>query len=47
MPVITTWFSFFNQKPQKFCTDGIMALPEKWQNIVDNNEEYLIWINES
>ena len=32
---------FFNQKPQKFYTDGIMALPEKWRNIVDNNGEYL------
>lgn len=33
---------FFNQKPQKFFTDGIMALPEKWRNIVDNNGAYLV-----
>ncbi|CAK9804065.1 Histone-lysine N-methyltransferase SETMAR [Anthophora plagiata] len=33
---------FFNQKPQKLFTDGIMALPEKWRNIVDNNGAYLI-----
>ena len=24
---------FFDQKPQKFYRDGIMALPQKWQNI--------------
>ena len=36
---------FFNQKPQKFDTDGIIALPRKWGNIVDNNGEYLVWIN--
>ena len=36
---------FFNQKPQKFCTYGIMDLPEKWRKIVDNNEEYLVLIN--
>ena len=33
---------FFNQKSQKFYTDGIMALSKKWRNIVDNNEEYLL-----
>ena len=36
---------FFNQKPQKLYTNEIMALPEKWRNIVDNNGEYLVWIN--
>ncbi|XP_029156095.1 histone-lysine N-methyltransferase SETMAR-like [Nylanderia fulva] len=33
---------FFNQKSQKFFTDSIMALPEKWRNIVDNNGTYLV-----
>jgi len=34
---------FFDQKPQKFFyCDGIMALPQKWQNIIENNEAYLI-----
>jgi len=28
---------FFDQKPQKFYRDGIMALPQKWHNIVENN----------
>ena len=30
---------FFNPKPRKFYSNGIMALPEKWPNIVDNNGE--------
>jgi len=33
---------FFDQKPQKFYRDGIMALPQKWQNIIENNGAYLI-----
>lgn len=33
---------FFNQKPQKFFNDGIMDLPIKWRNIVDNNGAYLV-----
>jgi len=33
---------FFNQKPQKFYRDGIMALPQKWQNIIENNGAYLV-----
>jgi len=33
---------FFNQEPQKFFTDGIMALPAKWRNIADNNRAYLL-----
>jgi len=32
---------FFDQKSQKFYRDGIMALPQKWQNI-ENNETYLV-----
>ena len=27
---------FFDQKPQKFYSDGIMALPEKWQKVIEN-----------
>jgi len=27
---------------RKFFTDGIMALPAKWRNIVDNNGAYLV-----
>jgi len=41
---------FFDQKhttPQKFYRDGIksfiaMALPQKWQNIIENNGVYLV-----
>ncbi|KOC71240.1 hypothetical protein WH47_00920, partial [Habropoda laboriosa] len=28
---------FFNKKPQKFYSDGIMVLPEKWQKFVNQN----------
>ena len=35
---------FFNQKPHKFYTDRIMALPEKWQNIIDNNGQQFVYI---
>ena len=30
----------FATKPQKFYTDGIMKLPEKWQKVNDNNGTY-------
>jgi len=33
---------FFDQKPQKFYRDRIMALPQKWQNIIENNGAYLV-----
>ena len=33
---------FFDQKSQKFYRDGIMALPQKWQNIIENNGAYLV-----
>ncbi|KAG5327048.1 SETMR methyltransferase, partial [Acromyrmex heyeri] len=33
---------FFDQKPQKFYRNGIMALPQKWQNIIENNRAYLV-----
>ena len=32
----------FFEKPQKFYCDGIMALPQKWQNIIENNGAYLV-----
>lgn len=35
---------FFVQKSQKFYTDGIMALSEKWQKVIDQNGTY-IWFN--
>jgi len=33
---------FFNQKSQKFYRDGITALPQKWQNIIENNGAYFV-----
>ena len=33
---------FLDQTPQKFYRDGIMALSQKWQNIIENNGAYLI-----
>ncbi|CAH2092000.1 unnamed protein product [Euphydryas editha] len=33
---------FFDDKPQKFYTDGIMKLPEKWEKIIDNNGQYVL-----
>ena len=33
---------FFNNKPQKFYIDGIMKLPEKWQNVIDNNGQSVL-----
>lgn len=33
---------FFADKPQKFYTDGIMKLLEKWQKIIDNNGQYIL-----
>lgn len=33
---------FFAQKSQKFYTDGIMALPEKWQKVIDQNGTHLV-----
>ncbi|XP_032688366.1 histone-lysine N-methyltransferase SETMAR-like [Odontomachus brunneus] len=33
---------YFDHKPQKFYRDGIMALSQKWQNIIENNEVYLV-----
>jgi len=33
--------NFFAQKSQKFYSDGIMFLPQKWQK-VEQNDTYLI-----
>lgn len=30
---------FFDDKPQKFDTDGFIKLPEKWQKVIDNNSQ--------
>ena len=31
---------FFAQKDKTFWEDGTMKLPEKWQKIVEQNNEY-------
>ena len=33
---------FFAQKDKKFWEDGIMKLPEKWQNVVERKGEYVV-----
>ena len=33
---------FFAQKSQKFYSDGIMILLEKWQKVIDQNGIYII-----
>ena len=33
---------FSTSKPQKFYSDGIMVLPEKWQKVIDQNGTYLV-----
>ena len=33
---------FFAQKDKKFWGDGIMKLPEKWQNLVEQKGEYVV-----
>ena len=33
---------FFNNKPQKFYTDGIMNLPEKWQKVINDDGPYVL-----
>jgi len=32
----------FADKPQKFYTDRIMKLPEKWQTVIDNDGQYIL-----
>ena len=33
---------FFAQKDKNFGEDGIMKLPEKWQEVVEQNGEYVV-----
>ena len=33
---------FFAQKDKKFWEDGIMKLPEKWQKVVEQKDEYVV-----
>ena len=33
---------FFAQTPQKFYSNGIMILPEKWKKVIDQNVTYII-----
>ena len=33
---------FFAQKNKKFWEDGIMKLPEKWQKVVEQKDEYVV-----
>ena len=33
---------FFVQNDKKFCEDGIMKLPRKWQKVVEQNGEYAV-----
>lgn len=33
---------FFAQKPQKFYTDGIMALSDKWRKVINQNGTYIV-----
>ncbi|XP_025163373.1 histone-lysine N-methyltransferase SETMAR-like [Harpegnathos saltator] len=33
---------FFDQKPQKFYSDGIMVLLEKWQKVIEQNGAYVV-----
>ena len=33
---------FFAQKDKKFWEDGIMKLPEKWQKVVEQKDEYIV-----
>ena len=33
---------FFSDKDQKFYAHGIVKLPERWQNVIEKNGEYII-----
>ena len=37
-----TWFSFFDDKDQKFYERGIMKLPKRWQKVIKQNGKYII-----
>ena len=32
----------FTKKDKMFWEDGIMKLPEKWQKVVEQNDEYVV-----
>ena len=34
--------NFFDQKTQYFYESGILSLPERWQQIIDSNEAYIL-----
>ena len=36
---------FFNQKSQNFYRNGIMVLPIRWQQVIDQNGIYILYIN--
>ena len=33
---------FFAQKDKKFWDDAIMQLPEKWQNLAEQNDKHIV-----
>ena len=36
-----TW-KFFAQKDKNFWEDGIVKLPERWQEVMEQNGEYVV-----
>ena len=34
--------NFFDQKTQDFYESGILSLSERWQQIIDSNEAYIL-----
>ena len=34
--------NFFNQKPLVFYERGILSLPERWRQVIDNNGAYIV-----
>ena len=34
--------NFFDQKTQDFDESGIFPLPERWQQVTDSNEAYIL-----
>ena len=40
---LDNWLNkFFTSKPEKFYSDGIMRLPEKWQKVIDCDGDYFV-----
>lgn len=33
---------YFRSKSEKFYSDGILALPKRWQEVVDNDGDYIV-----